>query len=651
MKKTFLFVMALCLGASAFAKNAKPFVVPELKEWKGAASGEFVPAESMRIVCGEDSVLAVGKLLARDWAVMFGGSEPQVVKGRPARGDISLVVRKERIPGGEGYSLGIAPGGVTVAAQTLQGLYWATRTVLQIADRCPARSMPAGTVRDWPDYSVRGLMIDAGRKFIPLDYLEDLAKVMSYHKMNTLQIHLNDNGFKQFFGGDWGRTYAAFRLESETYPGLAARDGYYTKEEFGRFQDWAAEIGVKVIPEIDVPAHTLAFTHYRPELGSKEYGMDHLDLFYPGLYPFFDNLFREYLEGENPVFRGNIVHIGTDEYSNRDQATVEKFREFTDHYIRYVESFGKTACVWGSLSYAKGTTPVKADGVVLQSWSKDFAVTEDMLKAGYDIISIPDRYVYIVPEVGYYYNYLNTEWLYENWTPVHMVDTVYEERHPGILGGMFAEWNDHCGNGISVQDIHHRMIPAVRTIAVKTWNPAPVLPYAEFAEGVRSLREAPGVNRLATVGEPGQTVLAIDKVVPGQELPVREIGYGYTVSFDLKASAEDKGTVLFDSGNAVFYLSDPVSGMFGFARDGYLYTFGYRPYPGEKVRISVEGDNRSTSLYVNGELFETLDIRKQFHAGADRPTYQVRTLVFPLCKVGEFRSAVSGLEVMNYKKH
>ena len=48
---------------------------------------------------------------------------------------------------------------------------------------------------------------------------------MAYYKMNTLQVHLNDNGFKQYFDNNWDKTYAAFRLESETYPGLTARDG------------------------------------------------------------------------------------------------------------------------------------------------------------------------------------------------------------------------------------------------------------------------------------------------------------------------------------------------------------------------------------------------------------------------------------------
>jgi ABC-type microcin C transport system permease subunit YejB len=66
-------------------------------------------------------------------------------------------------------------------------------------------------------------MMDCGRKFIPMSYLRSLVKMMSYYKMNTLQIHLNDNGFRQFFGNDLAKTPAAFRLECDTYPGLTAK--------------------------------------------------------------------------------------------------------------------------------------------------------------------------------------------------------------------------------------------------------------------------------------------------------------------------------------------------------------------------------------------------------------------------------------------
>lgn len=587
----------------------------------------------------------MAEAFAADYGQMFGVTL-EVIQGKPSAGDIYFTLKKDKKLGREGYAIR-TDRYVTVSAPEAVGAYWATRTLLQMSEQTENHQLPKGQLRDWPDYAMRGFMMDCGRKFIPMSYMRDLVKMMAYYKMNTLQVHLNDNGFKQFFGHDWGRTYAAFRLECDTYPGLTARDGYYTKREFIDFQEEAASRFVEIIPEIDAPAHTLAFTHYKPEIGSQEYGMDHLDLFNPETYKFMDGLFKEYLEGDKPVFRGPRVHIGTDEYSNKKKDVVEKFRAFTDHYIRLVESYGKQACVWGALTHAAGETPVKSENVIMSAWYNGYADPKEMVRQGYKLISIPDGLVYIVPAAGYYYDYLNTQYLYEKWTPAHVAKAVFEEKDPAILGGMFAVWNDHVGNGISVKDIHHRLFPALQTLAAKTWDAQVDLPYADFDRLRQGLSEAPGVNQLGRIGRTEGLVYEVAEVHPNTNLAHEEIGYGYTVSFDLEAADEVPGTELFRSDNAVFYLADPVSGRFGFARDGYLNTFAFRPYPGEKLNVQVKGDNRSTSLLIDGKLVETMDIQKRyFNGGKDSMNY-VRTLVFPLKKAGSFKSKITNLKVYN----
>lgn len=639
-----LVVFSLFVQMGLYAQNEKPFVVPELKEWKGS-EGVFIPSADMRVVYTQDALRSVAEAFAADYGQMFGVT-PEVIQGKPSAGDIYFTLKKDKKLGREGYAIR-TDRYVTVSAPEAVGVYWATRTLLQMSEQTENHQLPKGQLRDWPDYAMRGFMMDCGRKFIPMPYMRDLVKMMAYYKMNTLQVHLNDNGFKQFFGHDWGRTYAAFRLECDTYPGLTARDGYYTKREFIDFQEEAASRFVEIIPEIDAPAHTLAFTHYKPEIGSQEYGMDHLDLFNPETYKFMDGLFKEYLEGDNPVFCGPRVHIGTDEYSNKKKDVVEKFRAFTDHYIRLVESYGKQACVWGALTHAAGETPVKSENVIMSAWYNGYADPKEMVRQGYKLISIPDGLVYIVPAAGYYYDYLNTQYLYEKWTPAHVAKAVFEEKDPVILGGMFAVWNDHVGNGISVKDIHHRLFPALQTLATKTWGAQVDLPYADFDRLRQGLSEAPGVNQLGRIGRTEGLVYEVAEVHPNTNLAHEEIGYGYTVSFDLEAADEAPGTELFRSDNAVFYLADPVSGRFGFARDGYLNSFQFRPYPGEKLNVQVKGDNRSTSLLIDGKLVETMDIQKRyFNGGKDSMNY-VRTLVFPLKKAGSFKSKITNLKVYN----
>ena len=643
-----LVIFCLTGSLTRAAVNPKPFVVPELKQWTGK-DGNFTPGKDTRIVCTSQNpeLLRIARMFADDYQQMFGQTL-SVAQGKATSGNFVLSLSADKKLGEEGYAIKITDR-VAISAPTPIGLYWSTRTLLQLAEQNQERSLPQGTIRDYPDYPLRGFMIDCGRKFIPMAYLQDLVKIMAYYKMNTLQVHLNDNGFKQYFEHNWDKTYAAFRLESETYPGLTARDGSYSKKEFIDFQKQAASNFAEIIPEIDVPAHSLALTHYKPEIGSKEYGMDHLDLFKPETYEFVDALFKEYLEGDNPVFVGKRVHIGTDEYSNAKKDVVEKFRAFTDHYIRFVEGFGKQAVVWGALSHAKGDTPVKSENVVMNAWYNGYADPATMIKDGYQLISIPDGLVYIVPKAGYYYDYLNEPYLYKEWTPAHIGKAVFDEKHPSILGGMFAIWNDHVGNGISVKDIHHRIFSPLQTLSVKMWTGAQTgIPYETFNEKRALLSEAPGVNQLARIGKKPELVYERSTVAPGSTSDYPEIGYNYTVSFDITGAKESEGTELFRSPNAVFYLSDPIRGMMGFARDGYLNTFPYKVNPGEKATIQIEGDNCSTTLRVNGKVVDEMNTQKlYFNAGKDSMNY-VRTLVFPLEKAGNFNSKVQNLKVYNY---
>ena len=661
-----ILALAACCMLSAGALwadiNPKPFVVPELKTWSGA---EGQTALSGRIVVKNAKLKAVAAALAADYKEMFG-KELTIVNGATKGGDVVLSLKKNKALGDEGYTMNVGSA-VEITAATERGAFWATRTLLQIAEQHKDGNLPKGKTTDVPEYKLRGFMIDCGRKFIPMSYLRDLAKIMAYYKMNTLQVHLNDNGFRQYFGGDWNKTQAAFRLECDTYPGLTAKDGSYSKQEFIDFQKLAEQNGVEVIPEIDAPAHSLAFTQYKNEIGSKEYGMDHLDLFNPETYKFMDGLWKEYIGGKNPVFIGKRVHIGTDEYSNAKKDVVEKFREFTDHYIKYVESFGKQAVVWGALTHANGDTKVKNKGVLMDIWYNGYADPVEMKKQGYKLVSIPDGLVYIVPAAGYYYDYLNCQYLYEHWTPAVIGNKTFEENDPMIEGGMFAVWNDHAGNGISTKDVHHRVYPALQTLAVKCWTGKETkLPYAEFDSKRAELSEAPGVKELGRLGKPGSVVLEKATVNAGETLNAEEIGYNYAVTFTIDGKQEANGTELFRSANAVVYLADPDQGKLGFERDGYRNLFNYRIPAGEKHTITIEGTNKMTRLLVDGAVKEELGPKTLYvMREQDRAHYQVkgtytyepvvyqptdqiyyqRTLVFPLRKAGNFKSAITNLKV------
>lgn len=646
MRKYVLVCMALLLGLAVNAQKSVPQVIPALQQWEAEKGKLKLPSQGVISLSPEDapSLKECAETLSQDLKEMFGW-EYTVSIGKSSGKSIHLSLGKpEAALGEEGYRMNIGRG-VSVQAPQAIGVFWGTRTLLQMIHNQP-EGLDKGTAVDFPEYPSRGFMIDVARKFFTLDYLEDYVKIMAFYKMNELQVHLNDNGFVEFFDNDWNRTYSAFRLESERFPGLTAKDGSYTKDEFRAFQKMAARYGVKVIPEIDVPAHSLAFTHYNPRLAAdnKAYGMDHLDLYKKEVYEFVDTLFDEYLSGEDPVFVGKEVHIGTDEYNQKE---AEQFRHFTNHCIQLVSGYGKTARLWGSLNQMKGNTPVNLEGTVVSAWNYGWMDMESALKSGAKVVNLCDCFLYIVPAVNYYHDFLDCQWLYENWTPEMMKPGHRIDRHPNMLGAMFAVWNDRVGNGVSQQDVHVRTFPALQLLSDKLWKGenADHVPYSDFERLCKTTPEAPGVNLLAQVKEktaltsPEQEVCLTGNDSVSTVIP--EIGYPYAVEFEICPDPTSYAdAVLFKGPHSEWIVNWHNTGKFAFRRDGYEMIFhDYRLPAGEWTKVRVEGDVEGTSLYINGELKERLQgrVRQVYNQKAKRidSCWYRETLIFPLKQIGD----------------
>lgn len=639
----------LAMSETAHALNPKPFTVPEVKDWRGG-NGDLSITADARVTYSDPSLEDIARRFSQDYTTLTGGKLEVVPASKSRKGDISFSIRPSKKNSNESYTIDITDR-VIITAPAEQGARWAASTLLQLFDQAP--TLPKGHISDAPIYGFRGFQIDAGRKYIPLDYLYNLIDVMSYYKLNELNLHLNDNGFTYFYDDDWDKTQAAFRLESENFPGLTARDGSYSKDDFRDFQKYALSRGVEVIPEIDVPAHSLAFTRFRPSIGStpEEYGKDHLNIMTEETYGFLDSLFTEYLEGPDPVFVGSRFNIGTDEYSNRDSVVVEKFRYFTDRYARFAQQYGKTPLAWGSLTHAKGQQPVMVDGLELIIWSNGFANPQEMHDLGYKMITMPDQILYIVPKAGYYHDYLDIRDIYNTWAPHDFRGFTFEEGDPQIIGGMFAVWNDHPTNGVTVKDMHHRLMHALPTVAAKNWSGTKVsFPFDEFETKSALLSEAPGVNYLAKYGPEHIDVLEMASVAPSTSLPIPEIGFDYTVEFDIEGAEEEKGTPLFVSPNATFWLSNPVTGTLGYSRDDKLYYLRHDVRPGEKSHVKIQGDKDALRFYLNGQLVDDMNLRWWRQNENARKIAELRTLVFPLYKSGDYKSKITNLKVSNYLK-
>ncbi|MEU0567415.1 discoidin domain-containing protein [Nonomuraea sp. NPDC005983] len=482
--------------------NAKPAVVPALQEWTGG-TGSFELRRDSRIVLAKKQGDELGDQGARLSAEIeqVTGRKLDVSPRTPQDGDIVLSIDPALADGAggarfteEGYTLTVTDRNVTIAAPTAKGVYYGTRSLLQILLLDDGRdSVPVGTAVDWPNYKVRGFMLDVGRRFFTADYLRDYLRLMGWFKLNQLQLHLNDNGFK----GDkpWSEVQAGFRLKTgnPALAGLASADGAYDRADWDSFEDTAAANGVTIIPEIDAPAHSLAFIRFRPSLGLDNGESDHLDLSKPETTAFMKSVFDEFV----PWFRSPDVHFGADEY------TVDKprYKVYFNEMAAHIRALGKQPRAWGSLSVmAAGADGYDRD-VTMNSWNNSWYGPQALKRDGYSFINTNDALLYIVPFAGYYHGRgLDGKYLYDQWEPhVFPGGQSVAPGDPQLLGAMSAVWNDLTEATYTELDVHGLVEPTFGVLAQKMWSGTKSgVPYSAFLDTVRKLGVGPGLAKVAT---------------------------------------------------------------------------------------------------------------------------------------------------------
>ena len=674
---------------AAQGDNPAPAVMPELREWKGA-TGTFTPTETSRIVIKDKALLDVANAFKADYKDITGRDITVVEAAEANAGDFFLALTTDKSLGlkEEGYLMEVTDK-VSVTAEDARGAFWSTRTILQSLKS--TQNIACGTARDYPLYSVRGFILDVGRKTFTMDWLRECVKQMSWYKMNDFQVHLNDNLIPLEYytnnGLDVFDAYSAFRLESDIKEGgnggknkadLTAKDVFYTKDEFRDFIKESRVYGVDIVPEIDVPAHSLALTKVRPDLrhGTNGRQNDHLALAtkYDECIQFVKGIFNEYMgkDLKNPVFdKDTIVHIGADEYT----ANAEAYRKFADEMLGYVQDSGRTPRIWGSLSSIKGNTNVRAEGVQMNLWNFGWANMDKMYEQGFDLINCNDGNYYIVPNAGYYYDYLNKGTLYN--LPINEIGGVHiPAGDKQMLGGAFAVWNDmtdYLENGISEYDVFDRIDDEMALFSSKLWGKHERTLDQANAE-YKKLGAAPSTNfgYETTKTEDGKIAhYAMDDMKDssglghdlenGKNAKIAEVdgrkalklngdasfvntkdlttvGLGNDLRVKVKrTSADNKEQVLFESAYGSIKAVQKGTGNVGFTRENHDYSFNYTLPVNEWVELEFKNEQNKTYLYVNGELRDVLGDGERVES---RPL--LATEMFPIDKIGSAKNAFIG---------
>lgn len=473
------------------AAGRKPNVIPEPAQWHGE-KGTLKKISTYSC----DDVL---QNAADDFANELSSVTGRKITKADGSGTVHFAIDDGlAYLGDEGYEIVCTEKSITASAYTATGAVWAGKTICQLMVQ---GGFPCGIMRDYPRYSVRGFMLDVGRKPVSMAMLEKIVNRMAWYKYNDFHIHLSDNYIwleDYAENGDESTfdAYQAFRLESDMKNDkgetATAKDYHYSKYEFNEFMKNSAAKGVRITPEIDMPAHALAFTKVFPEYAVKNLRSilmkkrpltDHVDVSRPECVEFVKRIFDEYTQGEDPVFpKGTTVHIGADEFLSDYTA----YRNFVNEIIPYIKKTNPVR-LWGGLTWIKDNpeTPIEKEAVSdveMNLWSSDWADGREMYDMGYKLINTIDNLLYIVPNGtkirAPYMDFINRKKAFSGFEPnrVRLKGGKYVNLPAGnkqVLGGCFAIWQDNIdkrSKGITEQDLYVRFDDSASFMAEKNWG-------------------------------------------------------------------------------------------------------------------------------------------------------------------------------------
>ncbi len=369
----------------------------------------------------------------------------------------------------ESYSVHVDASGIQITAKTDVGAMHGLSTLLQLLSVKDGSYVFSGVkIKDEPRFVWRGLMMDVGRHFMPVDVVKRNIDAMAFVKLNVFHWHLSDD--------------QGFRVEIKTLPKLIelASDGqYYTQAQIKDVVAYAGDRGIRVVPEFDVPGHGSAFLTAYPELASKkgiEYTLErNAGIFDPTLdptiektYEFMDTLFKEVA----PLFPDVYFHIGGDENEGKhwdENPDIQQFMKANDlkdnHALqtyfnikleKILSKYGKVLMGWEEIM-----TENMPKTALIHSWR---GVNEG-LEPGQSLVEAVKNGYKTILSNGYYIDLLLSVEDHYLVDPMPSVDLT-EEEASRILGGEATMWSEL----VTPLTVDSRIWPRSVAIAERFWS-------------------------------------------------------------------------------------------------------------------------------------------------------------------------------------
>ncbi len=372
----------------------------------------------------------------------------------------------------ESYTLTVDAGQILLQAENDIGAKHGLETLLQLLNADgDGYFFPGCEIIDQPRFQWRGLLIDVGRHFMPVEVIKRNLDGMAAMKMNVLHWHLSED--------------QGFRIESKIYPKLheLGSDGfYYSQEQVKDILTYAENRGIRVVPEFDVPGHAASWLVGYPELGSAPgpYKIERgWGIKYPAINPisatvleFLDNFFGEMAA----LFPDPFFHIGGDEVEQGDYHKAEHWNKnpeiqafmkknsikdnaalqayFNRHVLEILTRHGKIMIGWEEILHES-----MPRNIVIQSWRGTTAMV-DAARAGFRSLLSKGYYIDLIQPTAFHYL---TDPLPAD-TPLNASEQKL------ILGGEATMWSEF----VSPENIDSRIWPRTAAIAERLWSPANV---------------------------------------------------------------------------------------------------------------------------------------------------------------------------------
>lgn len=416
----------------------------------------------------------------------------------------------------EGYTVDVKKTSVTIKSRTPAGAFLAIQTLRQLipAGQKDRLEVPVIFIKDEPRFAHRGVMLDVARYYFPVSFIKKYIDVLAAYKINKFHLHLTED--------------AGWRMEIKKYPKLqeisAWRDstivghvtdrprkfdgkrhgGYYTQEELKDLVKYAQERFITIIPEIDMPGHTLSALAAYPELSCfpeakyqvlTSWGIQK-DILCPkeNTFKFVEDVLTEVME----VFPSKYIHIGGDEARKdnwkkcphcqglikekglKDEHGLQSY--FIQRVEKFVNSKGRKIIGWDEILDG-GLAP----NATVMSWRGEAGGIE-AAKQGNNVIMSPNHYMYL----DYYQtpekrkrepvaisDYVPLETVY-TYNP--LPKSLNPEQQKRILGVQAHIWSEYVPNGDHAE---HMSFPRVLAMTEVGWTALEKKDYTDFIKRLK----------------------------------------------------------------------------------------------------------------------------------------------------------------------